>query len=565
MLALVIGAAAGYGAIAFRLGIDAIQLLFYGSATQQVLSMARHLEWWHRLLAPALGGLGVGLFIHYALPERRPHGVADVIEACALRGGRMRLRDGLAAGFASAASIGVGASVGREGPVVHLAAAMAGALGGRLGLDRGQLRTLLGCAVASGIAASFNAPIAGVFFALEVVVGHYALGAFAPVVIAAVIGTIITRAQFGDFPAFVVPGAEIASYYEMPAFLLLGAMCALVALLFMSGTMFTAKVVARVPVAGYLKPAAGGLLTGAIAAAFPEVIGVGYETTDLALTGAFTLDVLLLLVVAKTTASVICLGSGFAGGVFSPSLCIGALTGAAFGIIATAVVPEAQASINAYSLVGMGAVAGAVLGAPISTILIIFELTGDYAVTIAVMLSVVTASLITRRVADGSFFTLQLRARGLDPASAEARAPSRAITVRSLMSDSFRTVDADTPVGEIRELLRSAPDYDLYVTDDAGRLTGVVPFDRLRALLFDPSPDLDARASSLAVEALDVLAPGDTLDLALDMLETGQARHLPVVEDRLARRLIGVVFRTDALHAYNRALLRERALEHGSG
>ena len=403
LLACLVGVAAGYGAVGFRLTVDGFQLLFYGSGSEQVLSMAQRLEWWQRLLAPAAGGLAVGLLVHHLLPDRRAHGVAEVIESCATGGGRLRLRDGAVAAATSALSIGAGASVGREGPVVHLAATMGSWLGQRLGLDRPQLVTLLGCGVASGVAASFNAPIAGVFFALEVVVGHYGLGAFAPVVVSAVIGTIIARAHFGDFPAFIVPGADIASYYELPAFLLLGLVCAVVAMLFVWGTLWTARVAARLPVRRWLLPAVGGLAVGAIAAVFPEVIGVGYETTDAALAGRFELWLLVLLIVAKTAATCISLGFGFAGGVFSPSLCIGALTGAAFGLVAAAIMPEVQASAGAYSLVGMGAVAGAVLGAPISTILIIFELTGDYTMTVAVMVAVAVASPCMQQFGGGAF------------------------------------------------------------------------------------------------------------------------------------------------------------------
>lgn len=563
ILAAAIGIAAGYGAIGFRFLIDAVQFGFFGSGSEQVLSMARELDWWHRLIAPAAGGLAAGLFIHYMLPDRRPHGVADVIQACNLQGGRMRLRDGVGQAVASALSIGGGASVGREGPVVHLAAAMGSWLGQRAGLDRGQMLTLLGCGVASGVAASFNAPIAGVFFALEVVVGHYGLSAFAPVVISAVTGTIIARAQYGDFPAFIVPGAEIATYYEMPAFFLLGLVCAAVATALMAGTMLTARIAGRVQVPGYLKPAAGGLLVGGIAAVYPEVLGVGYETTDLALSGGFGLQLLLILIVAKTAASCISLGAGFAGGFFSPSLCIGALTGAAFGIIASLAIPEAQANINAYAIVGMGALAGAVLGAPISTILIIFELTGDYALTIGVMIAVATASMITRHFTGGSMFTWQLRARGIDFASAHDRAEVRQIAVGDLMTDRFRTVDERTLAGEIREVLRTAPDYDLYVTDPEGRLTGVVTFDRLRTLLFEDDPDTHATAGDLATSDLDYLVPTDTLDRALDILETTPARHLPVVANRADPHLIGVLHRQNALVAYNKALLQHRAEERG--
>ena len=197
-LAAVIGLSAGYGAILFRTAIDAAQRAAYGSGSDHVIALAATLPWWQRLIVPVIGGLVIGLFVHFVLRGRRPQAVADVIEACAVRGGRMRLRDGIAQALASAASIGAGASVGREGPVVHLAATMSSWLGQRVGLGRPQMLTLLGCGVASGVAASFNAPIAGVFFALEVVVGHYGLAAFAPVVVAAVIGTMISRAHFGE-------------------------------------------------------------------------------------------------------------------------------------------------------------------------------------------------------------------------------------------------------------------------------------------------------------------------------------------------------------------------------
>ncbi len=563
LLACVVGVTAGYGAIGFRYAIDGVQLLFYGSGSEAVLSMAIHLEWWHRLLAPALGGLLVGVMIYFLLPERRPHGVADVIEACAVRGGRMHLRDGLVATAASAASLGAGASVGREGPMVHLAATMASWLGKRLGLDRPQLITLLGCGAASGVAASFNAPIAGVFFALEVVVGHYGLGTFTPVVVSAVIGTIIARAHFGDFPAFVVPGLEISTYYELPAFFLLGLICAGVAILFIHGTLWTARVAARLPVPRWLLPGCGGLLVGCIAAVYPEVIGVGYETTDAALAGRFGLWLLIALVLAKTAATCISLGSGFAGGVFSPSLCIGALTGAAFGLVATGFVPDAQASASTYSLVGMGAVTGAVLGAPISTILIIFELTGDYATTIAVMVAVAVSSLTSRQLGMPSFFIGQLTARGVDLQRADERAATRAVPISSIMSDAFATVTTDTAGDAICDLAGSGGKEDLFVTDEEGRLKGMLPHATLRSLLFDPAADRDATAAELCDDHIESLTPKDTLNHALDLFETTDHRLLPVVDGRAAGKLIGVVQREAALRAYTRALLRQRAWEHG--
>ena len=277
----------------------------------------------------------------------------------------------------SAASLGVGASAGREGPMVHLGASLASALAHRLELSPNLSRTILGCGVAAAVAASFKAPIAGVFFALEVVIGHYALSTFAPVVVASVAGTVISHIHLGELPAFILPAYEIVSAWEFPAFFLLGGVSAVIAMIFMWSIIVADDVVERVPVPGWLKPAAGGLVVGAVAIAFPQILGVGYGATDAALKELIPLTLLIALIALKVVMTAVSLGCRFGGGVFSPPLFIGAMTGGAFGIIATGVFPELAAHHGAYAMVGMSAVAAAVLGAPISTILIVFELTGD--------------------------------------------------------------------------------------------------------------------------------------------------------------------------------------------
>ncbi len=341
VLAVVIGAASGGAAIVFREAIDGVQWLFYGFGSQNVASLAAELPFWRVLLAPALGGLLIGLFIYFFMPGRRPQGVPDVIEANALHGGRMSLAAGLKGAIVSAASIGVGASVGREGPVVHLGASLGSWLARRLHLGRKLSRTLLGCGVAAAIAASFNAPIAGVFFALEVVIGHYALSAFAPIVIAGVTGTIVSRAYYGDYPAFVLPREHvITSFLEFPAFALLGVVCAVAAIALMRTITLTEDVIKRTAVPQWLRPAIGGLMVGGLAISHPQVLGVGYEATNAALSELYPLWLLLLLIVFKTAATAVSLGSGFGGGIVSPSLFIGAMVGGAFGIIATEAFPH---------------------------------------------------------------------------------------------------------------------------------------------------------------------------------------------------------------------------------
>ena len=564
VMAVVIGMAAGGASIGFRYGIDIAQRLFFGFGGEQVATLAGQLPWWQVMLAPAVGGLVVGLLVHFGLPGRRPHGVADVIEASALLGGRMSLTTGLRAAVVSALSIGSGASVGREGPVVHLGASLGAWMSKRLHLGRTLSRTLLGCGVAAAVAASFNAPIAGTFFALEVVIGHYALSAFAPIVIASVTGTVISRMYYGDFPAFIVPADRvIESFWEFPAFALLGVVSAIAAVLFMRSVIFTEDVVKRLPGPPWSRPAIGGLAVGLIAIAFPQVLGVGYEATDAALSEAYPLWLLIALIAVKTAATAISLGCRFGGGVFSPSLFIGAMVGGAFGIIATTAFPHLSSGHGAYTLIGMGAVAGAVLGAPISTILMIFELTNDYALTIAVMIATVLASIITQQTFGRSFFTWQLERRNIAIKGGQETGLLRAIKVASVMDSEYEIIAADTPIATVRQRLQKAPWGELFVVDEGRRLTGTITFSDLEDAAFDTSHDDELKASDVARNHPTVLKVGDDLSAAVQVYGASGEVHLPVVDDAENMTLLGIAHEHEVMLAYHRALNQARAEERG--
>ena len=563
-LALVIGGTAAAAAIGFRYAIDVVQQLFYGRGGEHLATIAASLPWWQVLLAPAVGGLLVGLLVTYGMPGRRPQGVAEVIEASALHGGRMSLTTGLRAAVISALSIGCGASVGREGPVVHLGASLGAWLSKRLHLRRRMSRTILGCGVAAAIAASFNAPIAGTFFALEVVIGHYALPAFAPIVISAVTGTVISRAYYGNFPAFTLPvGWDIASIWEFPAFALLGLVCALAAILFMRSIAFTQDFVARLPIPAWTTPAVGGLCVGLIAIAFPQVLGVGYEATDSALSELYPLWLLIVLIVAKTAATAISLGCRFGGGVFSPSLFLGAMVGGAFGIIATEAFPHLSSGHGAYTLIGMGAVAGSVLGAPISTILMIFELTTDYKLTIAVMIATVIASVVTLQVFGRSFFTWQLERRGVNVKGGQDVGLLKSIKIGNLMDQRYHTVAADTPIAEVRTRLQAAPWGELFVIDGERRLTGTITFADLSEAAFDTSHDAELSARDVARAHPVVLHADDDLEAAVRVYGASGEAHLPVVDSDQRMTLLGIAHEHEVVIAYQRALSQVRAEEQG--
>lgn len=562
VLAVLVGVLVAYAAIAFRLAIAGAQWLGYGFAVEDIHEKLSLLPWWHVLLAPALGGLSVGLFLKYLMPGGRAQNVSHVIEANALSGGRMDLRQGLASAVVSSASLGIGASAGREGPMVHFGATLASAVAQALKLNQSLARTILGCGVAAAVSASFNAPIAGVFFALEVVIGHYALSAFAPIVIASVAGTVIARIHLGAEPAFNLPPSHIVSLWEFPAFLILGVVAAIVAIIFMHSIMFADRVVGRIAVPEWLKPAGGGLVVGVIAIWFPHIVGVGYGATDDALKGLFPLSLLLALLVLKTAATAVSLGCRFGGGVFSPSIYIGAMTGGAFGLIAAKVFPELASSHGVYALVGTSAVAAAVLGAPISTILIVFEMTADYKVTIAVMVATTTASVIVQQVLGKSFFHWQLENRGLDLRGGRARHLLHALNVRQLVSADFQQVAAEASVGDIKRLLGNHSSGDFVVSDSDGRLVGTFSFTDLREVIFNPDLDELVNARDLVDARAPVITPGAELERVLRLMDMDKIDSIAVVEDLDSRRVIGLVHRKDVLLAFNRALLEAQAEEH---
>lgn len=433
IVALFIGLIVSLGAAGFRGLIGATQLLWLGDMSERVAEAARQLDWWWIVLTPAAGGLFVGLILHFFMPQSRIYGVPDVIEARALGLRRLNLRTGLLSTFLSGVSLGAGASAGREGPVVFLGATLATSLGRRLRFGAKAGRIFLGCGVAAAISASFNAPIAGVLFAHEVILGHYALSAFVPMVISSVIAAVVSQLIFGDVTAFALPGYEIISYLEFPGFALLGVVCAGVAIIFQFAIIFTDRMARSVNLPIWARPMLGGLLVGLIGVQVPEVLGVGYDATDAALKGQLGLWFLLLLLVAKTAATAITIASRFGGGMFSPTIYLGAVTGAAYGLIAASVFPDLASSPGLYAILGMGAVAGAVLGAPISTVMIAFELTGGYEVSLALLLTVSIASALHLAVHGRSVFLWQLKSRGIMLEGGPHRHIARTIPVSRFM------------------------------------------------------------------------------------------------------------------------------------
>ncbi len=562
-LALVVGAAGGFAVVVFRDAIVFVQTAFYGSGTEHLFKYVETLPAWRVVAAPTVGGLVVGLLICYMLPGRRPVGVADVIEASALRGGHMSSAIGLRGAAVNVLSIGVGASVGREGPAVHLGAALASAIARRLRLTRTLARTLLGCGVATAVAASFNAPIAGALFASEVIVGHYALRSFAPIVIASVTGTAISRASFGDYPAFTISEHAIASYWELPAYALLGLIAGVAAMALMKGIFLAQDAAARTRLPDWAKPAVAGFMVGLMALVIPQVLGVGYGATEFALIVAFPLWLLLAVGLAKMVATSICIGFGFGGGIFSPALVIGAMVGGAYGIVVSWIMPDISAGPGGYTIVGMGAMAAAVLGAPISTTLIIFEMTGNYPLTLGVMVAVVLASVLTRQLYGQTFFTAQLARRGHHVKGGHESGLLRSLKVLDIVSHESELVTLDVALPELRTMLTGSRSGELFVVRENGALFGTITLADMSEVAFDPEFDDLIKAGDVARMHPPVLLASDTLETALTLMRDADEEHIAVVEDAESMTFVGCVHERDVMDAYNQALLKVRREEHG--
>jgi len=493
--ALVVGAAASFAAIAF------VELVSMLNAALLVAPRAR--VQWERLpelviaatlLVPTLGGLAVGLLHRHLSPERRPLGPPDVIRAVQFHRPLPDVRSGLVSTLTAVLSLGCGASVGQYGPMVYLGALIGGAVQ-RLRLGVPNLAGIaISCGVAAAIATAFNAPIAGLVFAHEVVLRHYATQAFAPVTVASATGYVIANVIFERPALFLVEFAGVAHGHEFALFAVMGLLVALAAIGFMRLLLACGPWIARAVGQPALRPALAGLAVGLTALALPDVLGIGTETLRFAtIEGAFGQGELVVLIFAKIALTALCIGAGFSGGVFSPALLIGSLLGAFFWMLVSGMVGVPTSGVAVYAIGAMMAFASAVIGAPLTCILIVFELTRNYDITIAAMVAVVFSNLVSHRLFARSLFDVQLVRRGMDFSQGRDRAHLAALPVRELLSeDAVVMTPRDSPA-RINARLSRAGWRQAFVLDDEGRLEGVyspAEGQRPATLIFDETTSL---------------------------------------------------------------------------
>jgi len=565
IIAVIIGILGGFGAIFFRFAIRFFHGAFFGTWSYS-LDYALALPWYIKFFSPVVGGLIVGPIVYYFAREARGHGVPEVMEAIVLRGGAIRPRVMIAKITASAITIASGGSVGREGPIVQIGSALGSTIGQLLKVSGSRLRTLVACGAAAGIAATFNAPIAGALFAVEIILADFGVSQFSPIVISSVAATVVSRHFLGNFPAFEIPPYELVSVLEMIPYAILGFLAAFVALAFINLLYKTEDIFEKLKVPGFLKPAIGGLIVGAIGIRFPHIFGVGYDTISLALEGQLVWYFLIFLVGLKLFVTSVTLGGGGSGGIFAPSLFIGAALGGFVGTIVHMIMPAHSATSGAYALVGMGAVVAGATHAPITAILIIFELTNEYQIILPLMVVCIISTLITTRLKKDSIYTLKLSRRGIQLLQGREINVLRSLKVSHVMKNEYEQVYTDTPFNRLLDLTVNSPHSNFIVTDRQNRVLGVVSIHDIRQMIYDYDNLKELIvAHDLITPIHNYLTPQDTLDIAMKTFSDSKIDEFPVVDGEEDRHLIGTIHKSDVILAYNQEILKRDMVTTMSG
>jgi len=548
VLGILTGLIVGVVMIAFRLLIESAQGAFLpGGNPENYEALAFEL----RLILPLAGGLAIGLAFQWLPEAARQVGVTHVLERLAYHQGHLPLRNALAQFLGGALSIVCGHSVGREGPAIHLGAASGSIAGQRFGLPNNSLRVLAGCGVAAAIAASFNTPLAGVIFAMEVVLMEYTVVGFAPVILAAVSATALTRFAFGPEPAFAVPPLHLGTLWELPFVLGMGLAIGLLAAAFIALIRLAAARTASMPF--WLRATLAGLIVGLCALVAPQVMGIGYDTANEALLGELALGTLVLVLGAKLIATAASIGLGLPGGLIGPALVMGACAGGALGLVGQSIAPSEGASAGFYALVGMGAMMGGALHAPLAALTAILELTANPNILWPDMLAVIAAYGVSRQLfRQESVFVTLMRARGLDYRDDPAGQSLRSIGVGAAMDTSLQSLARHSPRDDVAAVLARNPRWILALED--ARPVALLPAaDLARQMAEAPEESefdlLEVPATRLQLAPIALQA---TLQEALEAMNASGAEALYVTMPAGAdiARIYGVLRRTDVERSY---------------
>lgn len=548
IFSILVGLGGGFGAILFRWMIMQARNLFFVRGETVLSFMGPY----YVIVLPAIGGLIVGLLVYFLAREAKGHGVPEVMRSVLVGGGKIRPRVAVVKALASSVCIGSGGSVGREGPIIQIGSALGSAIGQLFKLTEEKTKTLVACGAAAGIAATFNSPLGGIFFALEVILREYGLRNFSSVVMSSVTATVISRSFLGNQPAFQIPPFDLYQISDFLYYLVFAILASFIAWLFIKVLYKSEDIFNRIKIPEYVKPVVGGLLVGLIGYHFPQIFGVGYEVIEASARGELVLWIVITLVFLKIVATSLTLGSGGSGGIFAPSLYIGALLGEAFGLIAQRIIPGTEIPPGAFALVGMASVFAATSQAPISAILLLFEMTGNYKILPPLMITCVLSAILVRWGSKYSIYTLKLVRRGIDVEKYQYGNLMESITVSQAMIPTVITVMETDTVRKVGLMIKETNHRGFPVMTADGLLAGMVTRTDINKALYEGK----AEAQIKAVMVTDVIVcyPNESLKTAMHKMASRNVGRIPVVERDHKEHLIGILTRKSLIAAYNRAL-----------
>ena len=558
--ATVIGLLSSAGVLLFKQTIRWIHALTWGDLAGW---WQAYIGRWGLILVPALGGLVVGLLRMWWLREERHHGVASVMEAVALAGGRLRYRETPLKALVSAISLGTGASVGPEDPSVQIGASIGSMFGQKFHMSDQRTRLFVGAGVAAGIATAFNAPIAGVFFAVEIISGEFFASSFGMIVLSAVMAAVLTRAVVGPQPAFPVPMYAYHGPVDLPFYLGLGLLAAPIALLYIQAIYWAHDFFHRVPLPKWLSPVLVGLLLGGVGLAYPQILGDSYEAVGNILNGKEMIaGTLLLLVFLKIAFTALSLGAGFIGGVFAPSLFLGAALGGGYGVVMERLFPTLHLVPSAFALVGMAAVLAGTVRAPVTAIMLLFEMTDDYHIVLPLMFAVTVSMLLSQYFQPESVYTLGLVRDGLRLQRGRDVDVLESIKVSEVMERAPATIRADMPLIAVSALFDQLHTHGLPVVDENERLIGIITLQDLQRALAENPENPHLTAGEVCRRRLIVAYPDESIKEALHRMSVHEIGRLPVVDPNHPDKLLGWITRASIIKAYELALARRATLRH---
>ena len=557
IVASIVGIIGGIGAVGFRTLIEVLQIGTIGSYTN-ILQTVTDLPWYMKLFLPVAGGCIVGPLVYYFGRETKGHGVPEVMEAVALRGGKIRPRVMALKALVSAVTIATGGSVGREGPIVQIGSSVGSTFGQWLGVSQDKLKVLVACGAAAGIAATFNAPIAGVMFAVEIIMGNYAITTLVPLIMSSVMATIIGRWYFGDIPAFEIPHYALGSGWEIIPYILLGIMTGVLAVGFVKLLYGLEDFADNIPLKGWVKTPLILFFVGLMLLQFPQVYGVGYDTITQVLKGETVWYLLLLLLPIKMLATSITLAAGGSGGIFAPSLFLGAVFGGLFGSVMQFLFPELVVSSGAYAVVGMSAMVAGTTHAPITAFLIIFELTGDYKLILPIMICAILSTFVASLIKKDTIYTMKLVRRGIDLFKNSEVSVMQVTKVKDVMDSNVIPLNENTGFNDILEKVIHANEPSYYVIDDDGIFKGSFNVHDIKEIMNEPSlAGLVVAKDLVPISVNPSIGVSSSLAQCMKKFSLYDAEEMAVVDSDESVRFVGRIGRKDIMNLYNREILRQ--------